>query len=358
MPQHEGGQILHVVRGDVTPPLVQGVGPADGVQGDAAPGAAAQLDVRVVPGGGDEADDIARHLPGDHHPLALVHEGHDLLPADDGMDVPLGLLACHDDAHLVLEGGVADGKLDHKAVDLGLRQLIGAQGLDGVLGGQHHVGPLQGIGVGVHCHLPLLHDLQHGRLGLRRGPVDLVGQHDVAHGGAGAELELPRLLVVDGEAAHVGGHDVGGELDALVAAVHRFGQSGDQAGLAHAGDVLDEDVAPRRQGQHRQLHDLPLAGDDRLDVVHDVVHLPAAPPGVFLGQRLIGQHFRLLSDVLFHSCLSNSFSLVVWSFTVRTPFPHRAGSAEAGTPAPAGASRPGSPPPEWWRGRPASGCAR
>src|SRR3712207_7824265 len=52
---------------------------------------------------------------------------------------------------------------------------------------------------------------EEGRLGLRRRAVDLVGEDDVGEDGAGLELEGAGVLVVDGEADHVRGHQVGGD---------------------------------------------------------------------------------------------------------------------------------------------------
>ena len=54
-----------------------------------------------------------------------------------------------------------------------------------------------------------------------RGAVDLVGQHDLGHDRAGAELEVAGLLVVDRDAGDVAGQQVGRELDALEAAADR-----------------------------------------------------------------------------------------------------------------------------------------
>ena len=77
------------------------------------------------------------------------------------------------------------------------------------------------VGDAVHRHLPLLHALEERRLGLGRRPVDLVGEHDLAHDRAGPELELLGLLVVDRDAGDVGRQQVGRELDAPEGAAER-----------------------------------------------------------------------------------------------------------------------------------------
>ena len=63
-------------------------------------------------------------------------------------------------------------------------------------------------------HLLLLHRLEQRSLRLRRGAVDLVGEEEVGEDRARQERELGAALVEDRGARHVGGHQVGRELDA------------------------------------------------------------------------------------------------------------------------------------------------
>ncbi len=141
--------------------------------------------------------------------------------------------------------------------------------LDRVLGGDDHERRGQGVGGAVHGDLALLHALEQRRLGLGRGPVDLVAEHEVGEHGPGPELEGAGAPVPHGAADDVGGEQVGGELDAAPRAVERGGQRLGQARLAHAGHVLDEEVALGDQAQHDQVDDVGLALDDPLDVVGD-----------------------------------------------------------------------------------------
>ena len=71
---------------------------------------------------------------------------------------------------------VADGELDHEAVELGLGEREGAFVFDGVLGGDHDEWRGQGQAFAFEGDLVFLHGFQQGGLGFRRGPVDLVGQ--------------------------------------------------------------------------------------------------------------------------------------------------------------------------------------
>jgi hypothetical protein len=148
---------------------------------------------------------------------------------------------------LFLFAGVTQANPQHEAVELGLRQREGALILDGVLRRQHHERRFERIGAPVHRHLPLFHGLQQRRLGFGRGAVDLIHQDDLGVDGAGAKFELAGLLVEHGYAGHVAGQHVGRELDALEFAANRSRQRLRQDGLAHAGHVLDQDVALAQQ---------------------------------------------------------------------------------------------------------------
>ena len=117
--------------------------------------------------------------------------------------------------------------------------------------------------------LALLHRLEEGRLGLRGGAVDLVGEHDVGEDAAGAELELVGGAVPHRHAGHVGRQEVGGELDAVPRAADRACDRLGERGLADAGDVLDEEVALGDEAHQGEVHLLALALDGALDVVDE-----------------------------------------------------------------------------------------
>ena len=75
-------------------------------------------------------------------------------------------------------------------------------------------GPRQLVRRGVDGDLALLHALEQAGLGLRRGAVDLVDDHDVGEDRAGPELEPRLALVVDVGADDVGRQQVGRALHA------------------------------------------------------------------------------------------------------------------------------------------------
>ena len=153
----------------------------------------------------------------------------------------------------------------HEAVALRLGQGIGALHLDRVLGGHHHERRLEQVGRAVDADLALLHRLQHRGLGLRRGAVDLVADHDVGEDAARLELEVAGLGVEDRDPGDVGGQQVGGELDPAYGAVDRAAESLGQHRLADPGHVLDQQVALGEQHDQGQVDRAPLALDDALD---------------------------------------------------------------------------------------------
>ena len=83
------------------------------------------------------------------------------------------------DVELFFLGRVADHDVEHEPVELRFGQRIGPLLLDRVLGRQHEERVGQLVPLAADGHLPLLHRLEQRRLGLGRGAVDLVGQHDV-----------------------------------------------------------------------------------------------------------------------------------------------------------------------------------
>ena len=75
--------------------------------------------------------------------------------------------------------GLADAHVEQEAVELGLRQRIGAFVLDRVLRRHHQEWPRQRVGRAADGDLLFAHRLQQRRLHLRRRAVDLVGQDEV-----------------------------------------------------------------------------------------------------------------------------------------------------------------------------------
>ena len=242
------------------------LGGAHEVEGGARRGAQGQL--VAAPGRRRQGDGVALHRVGDVDLADDPDQLADLGGVGDRLEVlervALGVGVEHRDLGRL--DGVADRESQHEAVALGLGEGVGALHLDGVLGRDDHEGRLEVVRRVVDGDLVLLHALQQRGLGLGRRAVDLVADHDVGEHAAGAELELAGVLVEHRHARHVGGQQVGRELDAAHRALDAARQGLAEHGLADAGHVLDEDVALGEQADEHRGDDVGLALDHPLDV--------------------------------------------------------------------------------------------
>ena len=71
--------------------------------------------------------------------------------------------------------------------------------------------------------------------------------------------------VVDGDAEHVAGQHVAGELEAVEAAVDGAREGLGEGGFADAGDIFDEQVSARQQADQGEAHDFGLAANRRAE---------------------------------------------------------------------------------------------
>src|SRR5258708_10427510 len=157
--------------------------------------------------------------------------------------------------------GIAHFDAHQKAVELRFRQGIGAVMLDRILRGDHEKGQWKRESLAVHGDLRLVHGFEKRGLRARGGAVDFVGKNHVRKNRSGAKFKFARLRIVDADAEDIAGQQVRCELDALEAAVEGFCERLRESGLANAGNVFDEQVAAREQGDQRELNSIFLAID-------------------------------------------------------------------------------------------------
>jgi hypothetical protein len=203
--------------------------------------------------------------------------------------------ALHDAAEF-LAAGIGDQDLHEEAIELGFGQRVGALHLDGILGGHHQEGALQLVGGGAAGDRAFLHGFEQGRLGLGSGAVDFIGQHEVGEDGPGLEAEaLAAVLVgVDDHAAHnVGGHEVGGELDAGILEVKGFGQGAQESGFAEAGHAFEQDVTSGQKADQDTFHDVVLTYDDFRDLPADGIQPVDCGLKIGLGTHILVYPRRL-----------------------------------------------------------------
>ena len=186
-----------------------------------------------------------------------------------------------DDLALFLGRRVVDVELEQEAVALRLGQRVDALLLDRVLGGHDQERAGQRERLAADGDLALGHDLEQRGLHLGRGAVDLVGEQEVDHHRAEFDVELFLAHAVDAGTDDVGGHQVGGELDAGERAADDLGERLDRQRLGDTGNTFEQHVALGQQADQHPLDQLVLADDDPLDLEDrpfQGVHLCCRPP--------------------------------------------------------------------------------
>ena len=273
------GQEANVLRDDVVPPPQPGQRAGHPQDHHPAPRGYPALQKGVRPRPLLQVQDVVQE-PVVHADAALnlSLKRHDLVRREQGLEgrEVILLRAEAQDSALVLPGGVADGRLDHEAVHLGLRQGEGPRVLDGVLCRDDEEGIGQGVASPVHGHLLLPHGLQEGTLGLGRRAVDLVHQQQVVKYRPRVELELTAVRPVDVHARDVRGQEVVRALHAAEAQAQEARSRQGQRRLAEAGHVLQQEVATREHAHQKPKQHGVLAVQDGRKAVQG---LPR--PGIF-----------------------------------------------------------------------------
>ena len=169
---------------------------------------------------------------------------------------------------LLLGGGrIADLDEEHEPVELRFRQRVGAFLFDRVLRREDEKRRLQRVGGTEDGDLVLLHRLEHGGLGFRRGAVDFVGKHDVRKHRALDEFKLSPPadagFLDDVGAGDIGRHQVGCELDAIEGKVESLGDGGNQERFRQTRHAHQQGMSAGEEADRELLDDLLLA-DDRL----------------------------------------------------------------------------------------------
>ena len=170
-------------------------------------------------------------------------------------------------------------QLEEEAVELGLGKRVGPFQLDRVLRRQHEERTRQRPGGAEQRDVVFLHRLEQGRLRLRRGAVDLVGEQEVREDRPGPERHRPSLgpVLQDVAAEDVARHQVGRELHPAKLDAEELGERLHQGRLADAGDAFEQHMPPAEDGDEHQPVQRRLAQQDAVELFE---HLPADVDGV------------------------------------------------------------------------------
>ena len=244
---------LHVVRQHEPATGEDRGGLRRAIQRHGRPRARAELEVGVVAGRPDERDDVRLDLVADPDLADLVaqrdqgrpvgHRGDRLERLGEGLVAP-------GDRPFVRLGRVAEAGAQQEPVQLGLRQGERPLEFDRVLRREDDERIGQRAGHAFDGDLAFLHRLQEGRLGPRRGAVDLVDQQDVGEDRPFDEPE--RAALEQAGAGDVARQQVRRALDPGGRQAEGAGDGPGEQRLAGARDVLEQDVAVGQQGDRDQ----------------------------------------------------------------------------------------------------------
>ena len=249
--------------------------------------------LRVVTGRSHKPDRVVDHVIRHGHAPDDLLDREDVLPAEDRLQFGVAVDGRGlDDLVLFRFARIVDKDIEHEPVELRLGQRIRALLFDRVLRREHEERKVEIVIASAGRHLVFLHRLQQRGLRLRRRPVDLVGEDDVAKDWPLDEAEGPlagrHVLFDDVGAGDVRRHEVGRELDASELEVQDAGDRADEERLGEAGHADQQAVAA---GEHRDQHLLDhvvLPDDDLVDLADEHV---AGAAQLFDGVGVVGSGF-------------------------------------------------------------------
>ncbi len=173
------------------------------------------------------------------------------------------------DFNLMFGPGIIHQQLEHKAVNLCLRQRICAFLFNRILSRDHQKRSLQQMGFSVDADLLFLHHFQQGRLSLWGRTIDFVGQQQVCKHRPRIERKRLLLHVVNAVSGEIRRHQVGRKLDSAKLAGHRSGQHIDKQRFAKPRRPFNEHASFRKQRDDNAFDQFHLTDNDLTDLLDD-----------------------------------------------------------------------------------------
>jgi hypothetical protein len=124
------------------------------------------------------------------------------------------------------------------------------------------------------CDGAFLHRFEQRGLRLWSGPVDLVGQHEVGENRTGLKAQClgpPLIRFHDHAADNVGGHEIGGELNARVPQVEHSRECSEQRRFPESRYTFQQDVSPGEQANQDAIDDILLTDNDFRNFVANLI---------------------------------------------------------------------------------------
>ena len=158
--------------------------------------------------------------------------------------------------------------LEQEAVHLRLGQQIGAFELDRVLRRQDKKRRVKLVSGAEDRDLVLLHRLQYCGLGLGRGAVDFVTEHDMGEYRTGLEIELAAAVALRQHLRpdDIGRHQVGRELNPLEAQPQGLRGRLDHQGFSQPRNAFNQNMAAAKERGQDLSDGVAMAHDDAGDL--------------------------------------------------------------------------------------------
>ncbi len=169
--------------------------------------------------------------------------------------------------------GISQMHAHQKSVQLRLGQGKGARLVLRVLRGDDEEWFGQRHRLAVERHLMLFHGLEQRALGLWRGAIDFIGQHELGKNRSALKSELTGFAIKDGHTEHVGGQQIAGELHPLKRQPQGLRKCVRERGFTDSRNIFDQEVSARQQTCEAQANLRVLAQDHSIDLGENGVDL-------------------------------------------------------------------------------------
>ena len=187
------------------------------------------------------------------------HSSHQLLIGQQALGADHRFKPAVDDCgggphhvQLLLLAEIVEHDLEGESVQLRLGKRVSALELDGIAGGEDEERFRQRVSAPLDGDAPLLHGFQQRRLGLGRGAIDLVRQHDVGKYRALHKHQLATtafgIFLQQIGAGDVRGHQIRRKLDAREFQIDAFGDGLHQHRLGKPRHAHQQAVTADEQG--------------------------------------------------------------------------------------------------------------
>src|SRR5713101_2228099 len=262
MGENGNGELFEVVGEAIVAAIEEGAGLRGALEHECAAGADAERELLALARAVDDLEGVVVQAGVDLDVRDGVLHGKNIADFRDRIERIERIIAntLAENFLFGFVGGIAHLDAHQKAVELRFRQGIGAVVLDGILRGDHEKRLRKRESLAVHGDLRFVHGFEKRGLRARGGAVDFVGEN-----WPGTKFKFARFGIVDADAEDVAGEQVRRELDALKAAMEGFCERLRESGFADSGNVFDEQVTAREQGNQRELDGVFLAVDGARD---------------------------------------------------------------------------------------------